>query len=251
MARWTGGSSSSRLRSISFRALTGMTGLPVGVGGVVLGLGRGRHPGQPAAVGADHRDRLGRQLDQHAAQGVAGALDVGGEDRPADQLLQVGGGDDVIARRGEVGNLGIEARVLARQRELRVQAADDRAGRRRPRSPARRRCWSAGSTRSAPSAGSPRRAARPSRRAPGGGCRPPGRCAIRIEPSSASAIELDVLEDRLGAPRRNHPADHPERGEQSFAVAQGLHALSPPETCSLERPLPAGRLRSARGRLAR
>jgi hypothetical protein len=43
--------------------------------------------------------------------------------------------------------------------------------------------------------------------------------------------QLDVLEDRLGAPGGDHPAHHAERGEQSFAIAQGLHALSPPETC--------------------
>ena len=91
---------------------------------VVLGVGRGRHPGQPTAVGAHHGDGFGRQLDQDAAQGVAGALDVGREDRPPDQLLQIGGGHDMIARRGEVGDLREEVRVFHRQGELRVQAAD-------------------------------------------------------------------------------------------------------------------------------
>ena len=80
---------------------------PAGGLGAVLGLGRGRHLGQAAAVGADHGDRLGVQLDQDAAQGVAGALDVGGEHRPADQLTQVGRRDDVVAGRREVGDLGV------------------------------------------------------------------------------------------------------------------------------------------------
>ena len=44
--------------------------------------------------------------------------------------------------------------------------------------------------------------------------------------------ELDVLEDRLRTARRDDSADHPERGEQSFAVAQGLHAVSPNENDS-------------------
>ena len=224
---WTGGSSSSRLRSISFSALTGTTGLPAGVGGVVLGLGRGRHPGEPAAVGADHRDRLGRQLHEHAAQGVPGALDVGGEDRPPDQLAEVGGGDHVVARRGEVGDLGVEARVLARQGELGTRRPRTTAG--RPRPPA------------SSSASALVRRIDPNRavgRIAEPGCStfmpstrwrmPTSRSvAIRIEPLVGVGHELDVLEDRLGAPGRDDPADHPERGEQSFAVAQGLHALPP------------------------
>ncbi len=39
--------------------------------------------------------------------------------------------------------------------------------------------------------------------------------------------QLDVLEDRLGAPSRNHPADQPERREQALTVAQGPHSIAP------------------------
>ena len=44
--------------------------------------------------------------------------------------------------------------------------------------------------------------------------------------------ELDVLEDRLGAPGRNNPADHPERREQCLTVAQGPHSNPLISDCS-------------------
>src|SRR5271166_3203947 len=37
--------------------------------------------------------------------------------------------------------------------------------------------------------------------------------------------ELDVLEDRLGAPGRSNTANHPERREQCLTVAQGPHSI--------------------------
>ena len=44
--------------------------------------------------------------------------------------------------------------------------------------------------------------------------------------------ELDVLEDRLGAPGWNNPADHPERREQCLTVAQGPHSNPLISNCS-------------------
>src|SRR4029077_5136657 len=88
---------------------------------IVLGISRSRHPRQPSTVGADHRDRLGRQLHQNSPQGIASAFDVGGEDGPADQLLQIGGGHYMITHRGKVRNLGKQIRIFHWQGELRMQ----------------------------------------------------------------------------------------------------------------------------------
>ena len=44
--------------------------------------------------------------------------------------------------------------------------------------------------------------------------------------------ELDVLEDRLGAPGWNNPADHSERREQCLTVAQGPHSNPLISDCS-------------------
>ena len=226
MARWTGGSSSARLRSISFSALTGMTGRAGGRRGLVLGLGRGRHPGQPAAVGADHRDRLGRQLDQHAPQRVAGALDVGGEDRAADQLLQVGG-----RRRRDSSS--------RRSREPRGRGSASSIGSVNSECRPRTIRWSSSASiaSSCVAAGPQDRPDLRRRQDHRAGLldlhaeHPVANPDLQVGAHQDRAVvgvgdQLDVLEDRLGAPRRNHPADHPERGEQSFAVAQGLHALS-------------------------
>src|SRR5271165_1033017 len=44
--------------------------------------------------------------------------------------------------------------------------------------------------------------------------------------------ELDVLEDRLGAPGGNNPTDHSERREQCLTVAQGPHSNPLISVCS-------------------
>ena len=200
-----------------------------GGGRAVLGLGRGRHPGQPSAVGADHRDRLGRQLDQDAPEGVAGALDVGGEDRPADQLPQVGRRDDVVARRGEVGHLGVEARVLARQLELGVAAADEQVVAVGLERPAPRRRWSGGSSRSA----SVGRITEP-------GCStfmprtrwrmPTSRSvAIRTEPSSGSATSLTFWRIGLGLRAGTTPLTIPNAASNPSRLHKAFMRISPPE----------------------
>ncbi len=193
--------------------------------GVVLGLGLGRHLRQAAAVGADHRDRLVRQLHEDAAQGVAGALDVGGEHRPADQSAEVRGADDVVARCGEVGDLGEEVGVLGRQAELRAEAADGQSvgvGLERELL-----VEAGGEDLLHLGRGQDHRAGLVDLHAEDaisdadlevGGHQ--GRAVVGV------GDELEVLEDRLGAPRRGDPGDRPERREQSLAVAQRLHALA-------------------------
>jgi hypothetical protein len=52
--------------------------------------------------------------------------------------------------------------------------------------------------------------------------------AIRIEPPSGSATSLTFWRIGFGLRAGTTPPDHPERGEQSVAVAQGLHASPPP-----------------------
>ena len=224
MVRCTGGSSSARLRSISFRALTGMTGEPAGGRRVVLGIGRGRHPRQPSAVGADHRDRLGRQLDQDAPQRVAGALDVGGEDRPADQLLQVGGRDHMIAQSRRSREPRETGSHPPRQGELGMQAAHDQS-------------LVVGLDRQLGVAAGPqdrpdlrRRQDHRARPLDLHAQHPVANPDFQVGSHQHRALigvgdQLDVLEDRLGAPGRNHPADHPERREQSLTVAQGPHSF--------------------------
>ena len=126
MATWTGGSSSSRFALDQLQRLDRDD----------RAARRASAASFFASAGADIRARRrpsvptividsGVSSSEHAPEGVPGALDVGGEDRPADQLAEVGRGDLVVAGRGEVGHLGVEARVLARQRELRPEAADD------------------------------------------------------------------------------------------------------------------------------
>ncbi len=63
------------------------------VGGLMPadGVGGAFHFGQTAAVGADGDDFLVADLQQHAAEGVAAAFVVGGEERAADQLAEAGG----------------------------------------------------------------------------------------------------------------------------------------------------------------
>src|SRR5690242_18724378 len=89
----------------------------------VFGFGWRDHPGQAPAVGAYHGDGLARQLDQHAAQGVASAFQVGGENRPPDQLLKHARWYYMITGRGEIGNLRKETGILDGQGKLRVLAA--------------------------------------------------------------------------------------------------------------------------------
>ena len=85
---------------------------------VIFDLGRCHHPGQAAAVGTDHRNRLGREFDQHTAQCVAGTFQVRGENGPANQLPQAACRYHMIAGGTEIGYLGKQAGILDRQREL-------------------------------------------------------------------------------------------------------------------------------------
>ncbi len=180
-------------------------------------------PGQTAAVGADERQGAVGQLEQDAAEGVAGALDVGGKHRAADRPPQVGGGGDVVGRGGEVGHVGEEVRVLARQLELGVQAADDQALAVRLQGQFL-------------VVGRAEDLAEPlGRQNHGAGLidlhaeHPVADAHLQVGGQEGGAFlrvghELDVLEDRLRAPGGHDPADHSERLEQVFAIAQGLHA---------------------------
>ena len=204
-----------------------MTGAAGRGRGVVLAVGRGDILRQPTPVGADHGDRLGRQLDQHAPQGVPRALHVGGEDGAADQLLEVGRRDHMVGGRAEVGHLREEARILHRQGELRMQAPDhqpivlgfDRqlhvaAGPQDRTDLGRRQDHRAGplDLHAEHPVANPDFQVRPHENRAGVGV----------------GDQLDVLEDRLGAPRRNHAADQPERREQALTVAQGPHSICSP-----------------------
>ena len=82
------------------------------------------HLGQPAAVGADGGEDVVLPFELHAAQGVAAAFVVGGEDRAADQLAEQPGRELVVARFAELRD-GREIRADSRgQLELAAFAAD-------------------------------------------------------------------------------------------------------------------------------
>ena len=87
-------------------------------------LGRTFLPGQAAAVGGHGRDVVGRQLQQHAAQGVAAALVIGGENGAADDLAEEAGGQFVVTGFVEKSDGGKLVRILRRQLELAPLAAD-------------------------------------------------------------------------------------------------------------------------------
>jgi len=90
-------------------------------------LGRNLHLGQPATIGADGRDFVVGEFQQHAAQGVAAALVVGGEYGAADQLFEQPGRQGVILRLGKIGDGRKLMRVFGRQTKLAPLAADQRA----------------------------------------------------------------------------------------------------------------------------
>ena len=73
-------------------------------GGLADGLGRAFHLGEAAAIGADGGEHVVLPLQLHAAQGVAAAFVVGGEDRAADQLAEQPGRELVVARLAELGD---------------------------------------------------------------------------------------------------------------------------------------------------
>ena len=78
-------------RSISVMALVGTIVMLSPDSMAADALGRHFHFGQPTAVGADADDLVVGEFEQHAAQGIAAAFVIGGEDRAADQFFQQAG----------------------------------------------------------------------------------------------------------------------------------------------------------------
>ena len=78
-------------------------------GGFAL-LGDGAdHLREAAAIGADRGDHVVVEFQLHAAEGVAAAFVVGGEDRAADQLAEQPGRDFEVARLAEAADGGNSA----------------------------------------------------------------------------------------------------------------------------------------------
>ena len=113
------------------------------------GLGGAFHLGQAAAVGADGGEHVVFPFELHAAQGVAAAFVVGGEDRAADQLAEQPGRELVVARFAELRrSAGNRAGSPTGQLELAALAADRWCRRCRIRCGTWRRCFRGGSSRS-------------------------------------------------------------------------------------------------------
>ena len=93
-------------------------------GGIADRLGRTFLPGQAAAVGGHRRDVVGQQLQQHAAQGVATALVVGGKNGAADDLAEEPCGQFVVAGFIKESDGGEFVGILRRQLEFAPLAAD-------------------------------------------------------------------------------------------------------------------------------
>src|SRR5262249_13956713 len=91
-------------------------------------LGRAFHFGEAAAIGADGCEYVVLPFELDAAQGVAAALVVGGEDRTADQLTEETGRDFVADGFAELGDGRELGRILNRELELAALAADGRRG---------------------------------------------------------------------------------------------------------------------------
>ena len=93
-------------------------------GGRADGLGGAVHLGEAAAVGADGGEDVVFPLELDAAEGVAAAFVVGGEDRAADQFAEQAGRDFVVARFAELGDGREVLRVFRGELELAALAAD-------------------------------------------------------------------------------------------------------------------------------
>ena len=161
-------------------------------------LGRHFHLGQPAAVGADADDLVGRKFQEHAAQGIAAAFVVGGEHRAADQLFEQPGRKLVIFRFGKVGHRRKFVRVFGRQAELAAFAADHG----RLASASIRNCSSLLSRRIEPKRATGKTAAAGNLHVDSGQrsfARPPPDRSPGRWPKFSVDLELDVLQDRLGA----------------------------------------------------
>ena len=85
------------------------------------------HLGQAAAIGADRRDLVGIELQQHAAEGIAAAFHIGGELGALDDAAKERSRDHVVLRFLEAGDSGKLFRVGRGKLELAPLAADDRA----------------------------------------------------------------------------------------------------------------------------
>ena len=190
-AIWISLPSSARARSSSCIARVGTTVTsPIG-GGLPTRLGGAFHLGQPAAVGADGGEQVVLPFELHAAQGVAAALVVGGEDGAADQLAEEPAREFVAGRFAELGDRRELGRIGDRQLELAALAADRAC----PRCPIRcgrcRRCSRGGWSRIGRPAAARSRVRRrrcPSRRS---GCRLPDRSpSAWPHPSATSSLTL-------------------------------------------------------------
>ena len=85
------------------------------------------HFGQAAAIGADGDDFVGIHFQQYAAQGVAAAFVIGGEDGAADHFAEQAGGELVEFFFLEGGDVGEFVGVFLGQFPLAAVAADLRA----------------------------------------------------------------------------------------------------------------------------
>ena len=124
----TSASLAARARSMSCMARVGTIVICCAGGVAADGLPTGpsilarRRPSVPTAVIVS-----AVELQLHAAEGVAAAFVVGGEDRAADQLAEQPGRDFVEACFAELGDRRELGGVLGGQLELAALAADGRA----------------------------------------------------------------------------------------------------------------------------